>query len=49
MEGEQNINLICSIISSVAVYLFSYGYLLAFFFFLKVSAKIIVFELISIK
>ena len=49
MEGEQNINLIRCIISSVAVYLFSYDYLLAFFFFLKVGAKItIALGLISI-
>ena len=50
MEGEQNVNLIWCITSSVAVYLFLYGYLLAFFFFLKEVAKItIVLELISIK
>ena len=50
MEGEQNVNLIWSIISFVAVYLFSYGYLLAFFFSLKVGAKTaIVLGFISIK
>ena len=50
MEGEQNVNLIWSIISFVAVYLFSYGYLLAFFFSLKVGAKTaIVLVFISIK
>ena len=37
-------------ISSVAIYLFAYGYLLAFFFFLKVGAKItVVLGLTSIK
>ena len=50
MEGEQNVNLIWCITSSVAVYLFLDGHLLAFFFFLKVDAKIIVvLGLISIK
>ena len=39
MEGDQNVNLIRCIISSVAAYLFSHGYLLAFFL-LKVGAKI---------
>ena len=39
MEGDQNFNLKWCIISSVAVYLFSHGYLLAFFF-VKLGAKI---------
>ena len=40
MEDEQNVNLIWCIISSVTAYLFAYGYLLTFYFFLKSACQV---------